>query len=171
MHVGIANPRWRGKRSRHSWRMHNPQPVWPPVLTLFKSASNHSSFCRRSTIWRWFCNREPYTAAISSDGCANIGRLDWVLKCDADEYLFWFNMRINHNFVAEIYLLPCSVLFGTTWHGGHGAKMLLIRGYHFHRRPVFPILRGFSSFVCIIRDRLWNVVFSLCLLVGILWPS
>ena len=24
MHVGIANPRWRGKRSRHSWRMRNP---------------------------------------------------------------------------------------------------------------------------------------------------
>ena len=25
MHVGIANPRWRGKRSRHSGRMLNPQ--------------------------------------------------------------------------------------------------------------------------------------------------
>ena len=25
MHVGIANPRWRGKRSRHSRRMNNPQ--------------------------------------------------------------------------------------------------------------------------------------------------
>ena len=25
MHVGIANPRWRGKRSRHSLRMRNPQ--------------------------------------------------------------------------------------------------------------------------------------------------
>ena len=25
MHVGITNPRWRGKRSRHSWRMPNPQ--------------------------------------------------------------------------------------------------------------------------------------------------
>ena len=25
MHVGIANPRWRGKRSRHSQRMRNPQ--------------------------------------------------------------------------------------------------------------------------------------------------
>ena len=25
MHVGIANTRWRGKRSRHSRRMHNPQ--------------------------------------------------------------------------------------------------------------------------------------------------
>ena len=25
MHVGIANPQWRGKRSRHSRRMHNPQ--------------------------------------------------------------------------------------------------------------------------------------------------
>ena len=25
MHVGIANPRWRGKRSRHSWRMRNLQ--------------------------------------------------------------------------------------------------------------------------------------------------
>ena len=25
MHAGIANPRWRGKRSRHSRRMHNPQ--------------------------------------------------------------------------------------------------------------------------------------------------
>ena len=25
MHVGIANPWWRGKRSRHSRRMHNPQ--------------------------------------------------------------------------------------------------------------------------------------------------
>ena len=25
MHVGIANPRWRGKRSRHSQRMPNPQ--------------------------------------------------------------------------------------------------------------------------------------------------
>ena len=25
MHVGIANPRWRGKRSRHSRRMRNPQ--------------------------------------------------------------------------------------------------------------------------------------------------
>ena len=25
MHVGIANPRWREKRSRHSWRMRNPQ--------------------------------------------------------------------------------------------------------------------------------------------------
>ena len=25
MHVGIANPRWREKRSQHSWRMRNPQ--------------------------------------------------------------------------------------------------------------------------------------------------
>ena len=25
MHVGIANPRWRGKRSRHPWCMRNPQ--------------------------------------------------------------------------------------------------------------------------------------------------
>ena len=25
MYVGIANPSWRGKRSRHSWRMRNPQ--------------------------------------------------------------------------------------------------------------------------------------------------
>ena len=25
MHDGIANPRWRGKRSRHSRRMRNPQ--------------------------------------------------------------------------------------------------------------------------------------------------
>ena len=25
MHVGIGNPRWRGNRSRHSPRMHNPQ--------------------------------------------------------------------------------------------------------------------------------------------------
>ena len=25
MHVGIANPRWRGNRSRHSRRMRNPQ--------------------------------------------------------------------------------------------------------------------------------------------------
>ena len=25
LHVKIANPRWRGKRSRHSRRMHNPQ--------------------------------------------------------------------------------------------------------------------------------------------------
>ena len=25
MYVGIANPRWRGKRSRHSRRMRNPQ--------------------------------------------------------------------------------------------------------------------------------------------------
>ena len=25
MHVGIANPRWQRKRSRHSRRMHNPQ--------------------------------------------------------------------------------------------------------------------------------------------------
>ena len=25
MHVGITNPRWRGKRSRHSRRMRNPQ--------------------------------------------------------------------------------------------------------------------------------------------------
>ena len=25
MHVEIANPRWWGKRSRHSWRMRNPQ--------------------------------------------------------------------------------------------------------------------------------------------------
>ena len=25
MHVGITNPRWRGKRSRHFRRMHNPQ--------------------------------------------------------------------------------------------------------------------------------------------------
>ena len=24
MHVGIGNPRWQGKRSRHSRRMHNP---------------------------------------------------------------------------------------------------------------------------------------------------
>ena len=25
MHAGIANPRWREKRSRHSWRMRHPQ--------------------------------------------------------------------------------------------------------------------------------------------------
>ena len=42
MHVEITNPRWRGKRSRHSRRMRNPQfyvsgkrPIWPgPCLTL-----------------------------------------------------------------------------------------------------------------------------------------
>ena len=46
MHVGIANPRWRGKRSRHSRRMRNPQfyvpgkrPIenWPAKINLLPS--------------------------------------------------------------------------------------------------------------------------------------
>ena len=46
MHPGIANPRWRGKRSRHSRRMRNPQfyisgkrPMGLCVLALGLSAS------------------------------------------------------------------------------------------------------------------------------------
>ena len=44
MHVGIANPRWRGKRSQHSRRMHNPQfyvsdkrPMRIPMTTITRS--------------------------------------------------------------------------------------------------------------------------------------
>ena len=54
MHVGIANPRWRGKCSRYSWRMHNPQfcvsgkrPI--PSAPLWLSAPYF--FKRSITIW------------------------------------------------------------------------------------------------------------------------
>ena len=44
MHVGIANPRWRGKRSRHSRRMRNPQcyvfSKWPTICLALSSVVN-----------------------------------------------------------------------------------------------------------------------------------
>ena len=55
MHVGIADPRWRGKRSRHSWRKHNPQFYVSdkrPIETRdgMVSAGGYKS---KSLMWRW----------------------------------------------------------------------------------------------------------------------
>ena len=59
MHAGIANPRWRGKRSRHSRRMRNPQvyvsgkrPMWLLSSSMFPDLLGggtdwrHGSICR-----------------------------------------------------------------------------------------------------------------------------
>ena len=55
MHVGIANPRWWGKRSRHSQHMHNPQfyvsgkrPMASWVVVIIRSSNCLS--IRRETI-------------------------------------------------------------------------------------------------------------------------
>ena len=69
MHVGIANPRWRGKCSRYSWRMHNPQfcvsgkrPI--PSAPLWLSAPYF--FKRAITIWLPGCYRECVLLRCSS---------------------------------------------------------------------------------------------------------
>ena len=46
MHVGIANPRWRGKRSRHSRRMHNPQ--------FYVSGKRPMAVYHQVIIYEWF---------------------------------------------------------------------------------------------------------------------
>ena len=40
MHVEIANPRWRGKRSRHSWSMYAISPHNPPLDQMFVKTNN-----------------------------------------------------------------------------------------------------------------------------------
>ena len=66
MHVGIANPRWRGKRSRHSRRMRNPQfyvpgkrPIknWPVKINLLPSlllCSVCTEYCIMRYISWWY---------------------------------------------------------------------------------------------------------------------
>ena len=66
MHAGIANPQWRGKGSRHSRRMRNPQfyvsDKWPtgcctaPSWWLLIVDINCHSKCWKATAI-WFCVR------------------------------------------------------------------------------------------------------------------
>ena len=48
MHVGIANPRWRGKRSRHSRRMRNPQICVSGKRSI--QTSIHPQICRHKIL-------------------------------------------------------------------------------------------------------------------------
>ena len=50
MHVGIANPHWRGKRSRHSRRMRNPQFYVSGKRSMDLAPSFESYFCNLSVI-------------------------------------------------------------------------------------------------------------------------
>ena len=62
MHVGIANPRWLGKRSRHSRRMRNPQYIfgnrpmaWPGLNVLIK---------QRSSLYPLYCHWIHYNLSV-----------------------------------------------------------------------------------------------------------
>ena len=51
MHVGIAIPRWWGKRSRHSRRMHNPQFYVSDKRPMpWRPQTHHEKLCEHSSI-------------------------------------------------------------------------------------------------------------------------
>ena len=62
MHVGFANPQWRGKRSRHSRRMHNPQfYVSGKRPMVHKTGTTqglvvYSEATFKSWMWQWMNN-------------------------------------------------------------------------------------------------------------------
>ena len=76
MLVGIVNLRWRGKRSRHSWRMRNPQfyvsAKRPMVDIGGQRKSSHYSLCPHvrtkefiPVIRKHYCAREISTEILS----------------------------------------------------------------------------------------------------------
>ena len=107
------------------------------------------------------------------------GQLPWFLIVRILSVAFWewnFPLEIFCTFIDKLSIfwwrkyIFSPVLFVTTWHGGHDAKMLSGR-YYFHVKPLFYIWRGFRSFYISSATVCEKGVFCLCLLVGILWPS
>ena len=111
MHVGIAHPRWQGKRSRHSRRMHNPQfyvsikrPIpmrWLPGSHLIQ---NKRPRIQHFIIWP---DLMPFTKAIKlpfhillRNGVRWI--TDWPKRCYLQP---WF---------SELHLVPkqCALSLG-----------------------------------------------------------
>ena len=67
MHVGIVNPRWRGKPSRHSRRMHNPKFC----------VSGKRSMGKSGHLW-------PVSQCVCFTGQSNIGNGNITSKCHAN---------------------------------------------------------------------------------------
>ena len=78
MHVGVANTRWRGKRSRHSWRMRNPQFYLSGKRPMRNRLLSKSSCCCNRT-WMSASRRLVSMAVTVSMGmeglCASVRQI------------------------------------------------------------------------------------------------
>ena len=68
MHVGIPNPRWRGKRSRHSRRMRNPKIYVSGNRPIQEANLDACSLLVSLACWMYFCETwiKSYDRVLSS---------------------------------------------------------------------------------------------------------
>ena len=85
MHVGFANPRWRGKRSRHSRRMRNPQFYVSGKRPFYYDISTWKLFPRK-----WSLVREPPV----TDGFPHKGPL-------TRNFCVCFDVPLNKRFIKQ----------------------------------------------------------------------
>ena len=90
MHIGIANPRWWGKRSRHSRRMHNPQFYASgkrPMLIHWNSLLSVAWLPRCSLALTQICE-----FATHSD--CHLGHFQWTVLQMNSTGLNWWEVSI-----------------------------------------------------------------------------
>ena len=111
MHVGIANPRWRGKRPRHSRRMHNPQFYVSgkrPMRQCMDITAKYFMILRLelSFVWstcRWLSVRQLWTKCVSRKFAA---LLRWpidvfpmihcpIIICQIDRVSEWIQNKLK----------------------------------------------------------------------------
>ena len=98
MHVGIANPWWRGKRSRHSWRMRNPQfyvsgkrPIRCHIVNPFEI------FCRHGRTGKKTSDKRMHTTLLNTNTFKHISAHE-ILKVNAPNYC---SIGVNKAFIAS----------------------------------------------------------------------
>ena len=112
MHVGIANPRWRGKRSRHSRRMRNPQFFYVYGKRPMAGTSNYTVF---------FCHKSSHISSkliVHIREATRISRMTkfqtqfmfthWLISSRHIHFLFHYNI-IVHPFPDDLKCLSYPI--------------------------------------------------------------
>ena len=96
MHVGIANPRWQGKRSRHSRRMRNPQ------FTYLVRGLSSTGQGRWQTVWGLDLSfrikldnmlywRDICTVNFTNGGIGSLCYRNWLVT-----WFSWMAWEVSH---------------------------------------------------------------------------
>ena len=75
MHVGIAKPRWRGKRSRYSRHMHNPQYH----VSSKRSIMDITKICTWHPTWRPTSARPSVTITVTTIHITVYHSFTWII--------------------------------------------------------------------------------------------
>ena len=143
MHVGIANPQWRGKRSRHSRRMHNPQFYVFGKRPMVDG--NPKIFFLGRSQWRQFRQNDDSAVSVRYPYKRNVSPL-----CVRWNYVFRSLGRSHVSVWDFIKLHPTrmkNIIVGMFFPFIHHVKKLIMETLKLNQRKLFYRIPLGSSFI------------------------